>query len=58
MVPSTEGDLGMISGRKHDPFGNKVAGVEQRVSPSHSPPDDVAPQGRHAPHRRDSIAVA
>jgi hypothetical protein len=30
MLPSTEGNLGMISGGKHDPFGNKIAGVEQR----------------------------
>ena len=31
VVPSTESDLGMVSGRKHDPFGNQLAGVEQRV---------------------------
>src|SRR5215471_12144275 len=29
--PPTEGDLGMVSGRKHDPCRNKLAGVAQRV---------------------------
>jgi hypothetical protein len=29
--PPAEGELGMVSGRKHNPFGNKLAGVEQRV---------------------------
>jgi len=29
--PSAEGDLGIVSGRKYDPFGNQFAGVKQRV---------------------------
>ena len=55
--PPTEGDLGMVSGRKHDPGSNKLAGVEQRVLHCTVLQMTWPPQGCHALHWRDSIAA-